>query len=88
MADIGHNSTQDILLAADKLKSFIERIESLDENKRALQGDISEVFGLAKVAGFDPTIMRLILKIRKMDEGSYAEQQMLLDAYKRALGIG
>lgn len=86
MSAIGHNSG-DIIGAADHLKSFIERIERLNEEKQALQGDISEVFGEAKGAGFDPTIMRLLLKLRKMDAQEAEEQQMLLDTYKRALGM-
>ena len=69
-------------IAGAQLKSFIERIERLEEEKRALGEDIKEVYAEAKGTGFEPKIMRQILKIRKMDKD---EQESLLDIYKRAL---
>ena len=80
MADVGG-------IAGDRLKSFIERIERLEEEKRALSEDIKEVFAEAKGTGFDTKIMRQILKIRKMDQEELDEQEALLDVYKRALGM-
>jgi len=74
-------------IAADRLKSFIERIERLEEEKRALGEDIKEVYAEAKGTGFEPKIMRQILKIRKMDKDEHDEQESLLDIYKRALGM-
>ena len=71
-------------IAGAQLKSFIERIERLEEEKRALGEDIKEVYAEAKGTGFEPKIMRQILKIRKMDKD---EQESLLDIYKRALGM-
>ena len=69
------------------LKAFIERIERLEEEKRALAEDIKEVYSEAKGAGFDVKIMRQIVKIRKMDQDDLDEQETLLDVYKRALGM-
>jgi uncharacterized protein (UPF0335 family) len=74
-------------IAGDRLKSFIERIERLEEEKRALAEDIKEVFAEAKGTGFDTKIMRQIIKIRKMDKDELDEQETLLDVYKRALGM-
>ncbi|HZB93611.1 MAG TPA: DUF2312 domain-containing protein [Stellaceae bacterium] len=74
-------------IAGERLKSFIERIERLEEEKRALAEDIKEVFAEAKGVGFDIKIMRQIIKIRKMDQDDLDEQEALLDVYKRALGM-
>jgi len=74
-------------VAVERLKSFIERIERLEEEKRALSGDIREVYAEAKGTGFEPKIMRQIIKIRKMDKEEVDEAESLLDLYKRALGM-
>ena len=74
-------------VAGERLKSFIERIERLDEEKRALAADIKEVYAEAKGAGFDIKTMREIIKIRRMDEDDLDERAALLDTYKRALGM-
>jgi uncharacterized protein (UPF0335 family) len=74
-------------VAGDRLKSFIERIERLEEEKRALSGDIKEVYAEAKGTGFEPKVMRQIIKIRKMDKEELDEEESLLDLYKRALGM-
>ena len=71
----------------DKLKSFIERIERLSEEKNNINFDIKEVFSEAKSIGYDPTIMRKILALRKMDVNERLEQETLLNTYKNALGI-
>jgi uncharacterized protein (UPF0335 family) len=75
-------------IQGDRLRSFIERIERLDEEKSALAADIKDVFAEAKGNGFDVKIMRQILKLRKMDKADVDEQETLLDIYKRALGMG
>ena len=80
MADVGG-------IAGERLKSFIERIERLEEEKRALGDDIKEVFAEAKGSGFDTKIMRQIIKLRRMDKDDLDEQEALLDVYKRALGM-
>jgi uncharacterized protein (UPF0335 family) len=74
-------------VAGEQLKSFIERIERLEEEKRALSGDIKEVYAEAKGTGFEPKVMRQIIKIRKMDKEELDEEESLLDLYKRALGM-
>jgi uncharacterized protein (UPF0335 family) len=74
-------------IAGERLKSFIERIERLEEEKRALAEDIKEVFAEAKGVGFDIKTMRQIIKIRRMDRDDLDEQEALLDTYKRALGM-
>ena len=74
-------------VAGEQLKSFIERIERLEEEKRALSGDIKEVYAEAKGTGFEPKIMRQIIKLRKMDKEEVDEEESLLDLYKRALGM-
>jgi uncharacterized protein (UPF0335 family) len=74
-------------IAGERLKSFIERIERLEEEKRALAGDIKEVFAEAKGSGFDTKIMRQLIRLRRMDKDDLDEQETLLDIYKRALGM-
>ena len=74
-------------VAVERLRSFIERIERLEEEKRALSGDIKEVYAEAKGTGFEPKIMRQLIKIRKMDKDEHDEQESLLDLYKRAIGM-
>ena len=71
----------------DRLKSFIERIERLEEEKNNILADIKEVYSEAKGLGYDPKIMRKVLIIRKMDIDERLEQEALLDTYRNALGI-
>ena len=70
-------------IASAQLKSFIERIERLEDEKRALGEDIKEVYAEAKGSGFEPKIMRQIIRIRKMDKEEHDEQKTLLDLYKQ-----
>src|SRR6202047_1037421 len=74
-------------IAGERLRSFIERIERLEEEKRALSEDIKEVYAEAKGNGFDAKIMRQLIRIRRMDKDDLDEQETLLDVYKRALGM-
>lgn len=74
-------------VSGDYLRSYIERIERLEEEKKALAEDIREVFAEAKGNGFDTKTMRQILKLRKLDANEAEEQDYLLDVYKRALGM-
>ena len=71
----------------NQLKSFIERIERLEEEKYNILSDIKEVYSEAKSTGYDPKIMRKVLTIRKIDTDERLEQEALLDTYKKALGI-
>ncbi|HEX3884598.1 MAG TPA: DUF2312 domain-containing protein [Stellaceae bacterium] len=74
-------------IAGDRLKSFIERIERLEEERKTLSEDIKEVYAEAKGTGFDTKIMRQLIRLRKMDKDDLDEQETLLDVYKRALGM-
>lgn len=74
-------------VAAERLKSFIDRIERLTEEKEAIAGDIREVMSEAKGTGFDVRVIRTILKLRKMDASDRSEMEELVDVYKRALDM-
>jgi uncharacterized protein (UPF0335 family) len=74
-------------IAADRLRSIIERVERLEEERKALAGDIKDIFAEAKSAGFDVKVIRQILSIRKKEPAEVEEQQSLLDLYMRALGM-
>ncbi len=74
-------------IAADRLRQFIERVERLEEEKAALASDVREVYAEAKAVGFDPKIMRQIVKLRKMDSADQQEMEALIDTYKHALGM-
>ena len=74
-------------IAKDQLKSFVERIERLEEERAALSGDVREVYGELKSFGLEPKIVRQIVRLRKMDSAEYQEQEALLDVYKSALGM-
>ena len=87
MDEKSNNVQQSIPKKDDRLKSFIERIERLSEEKNNIHFDIKEVFSEAKSSGYDTTIMRKILALRKMDIDERVEQETLLKTYKNALGI-
>lgn len=74
-------------IAVDRLRSLIERIERLEEEKKAIAGDIRDIFAEAKSAGFDVKIMREILKLRRMDAADRDEKELLLETYRKALEI-
>src|SRR5580692_5663664 len=74
-------------IAGDRLKSFIERIERLEEEKKTLANDIKEVYAEAKGTGFDVKIMRQVIRLRRLDKDDLDEQETLLDIYRRALGM-
>lgn len=70
-----------------RLKSFIERVEKLEEERKAISGDIKDVYSEAKGVGYDVKTMRKIVQLRRMDAADRAEQETLLDVYKHALGM-
>ncbi|MFY7776842.1 MAG: DUF2312 domain-containing protein [Elstera sp.] len=74
-------------VAADQLRSYIERVERLEEEKAGIAADIKDVFAEAKGNGFDVKTMRQIIRLRKLEEIDRQEQETLLDLYKRALGM-
>lgn len=73
--------------AADQLKSFVERIERLEEEKQTIQDDIKDVYAEAKGTGFDIKILRQVIRIRKQDKSEREEQEAVLDLYLQALGM-
>ena len=72
---------------AEQLTQFIERIERLEEEKRALMADIRDVYSEAKATGFEPKIMRQLVKMRAMDRDILQEQDELLQTYRNAVGL-
>jgi uncharacterized protein (UPF0335 family) len=74
-------------ISAEQLRLFIERIETLEEEKKGISDDIRDVYAEAKGTGFDPKIMRQIVKLRKMEASARQEAEALLDTYKTALGL-
>ncbi|WP_259650250.1 DUF2312 domain-containing protein [Gluconacetobacter diazotrophicus] len=74
-------------IAADRLRSVIERVERLEEERKALSADIKDIFAEAKSAGFDVKVIRQILRLRKQEPAEVEEQETLLDIYRRALGM-
>ena len=75
------------VIAADRLRSLVERIERLEEEKAALSADVREVYAEAKGEGFDAKIMRQVVRLRKLDSHDRQEQEAILDLYKSALGL-
>ena len=73
--------------AKDQLKSLVERIERLEEEKQALADDIKEVYAEAKGNGFDTRTLRTVVRLRKQDHAERQEQEALLDLYLHALGM-
>ncbi len=73
--------------SASQLSQYIERIESLEEEKRALMADIRDIYSEARATGFEPQIMRQIIKMRGLDREVLAEQDILLSTYRAAVGL-
>lgn len=71
----------------DHLRALVERIERLEEEKRAIADDVKEVYAEAKSVGFDPKIIRKIVALRKQDKHKREEEEAMLDLYKNALGM-
>jgi uncharacterized protein (UPF0335 family) len=95
MSEIGHNSGETPVsrkvkagpISADRLKSFVERIEKLTEEKDAIGGDIKDIYSEAKGVGYDTKTIRKVIALRKMDAADRDEQATLLDVYAHALGM-
>ena len=73
--------------AKDQLRSIVERVEKLEEEKKAISDDIRDVFGEAKVNGFDVRALRAIVRLRKMEASEREEQDAILETYMHALGM-
>lgn len=74
-------------IAADRLRSFCERIERLQEEAKGLADDIKEIYAEAKGTGFDTKIMRQVIRLRKMEQADRQEQDALLELYRQALNL-
>lgn len=74
-------------VAADQLKAIVERIERLEEEKKALAADIKDVYAEAKANGFDTKAIRKIVSLRKQDRDERMEEEAMLELYKQALGM-
>lgn len=72
----------------DRLRLLIERIERLEEEKKGIADDVRDVYAEAKAVGYDPKIMRQIVRLRKMKPDDRSEQETILETYKAALGMG
>lgn len=73
--------------AGDRLRQFIERIERLEDERKALGGDIREIYSEAKGVGFEPKVMRAVIRKRKIDKAALQEMEALEETYKHALGM-
>jgi uncharacterized protein (UPF0335 family) len=82
MADVASTG-----VAAEELKQIIERIERLEEEKKALSDDIKDVYGEAKGRGFDTKVIRQIVRLRAADQNERKEQEAILELYLQALGM-
>jgi uncharacterized protein (UPF0335 family) len=74
-------------IAVERLRSLVERIERLEEEKKALADDIKEIYAEAKSTGFDVKVLRQVIRQRKIDARELEEQETILDLYRRALGM-
>ena len=74
-------------IAVERLRSLVERVEHLEEEKKALSSDIKDIFAEAKSAGFDVKIMREIIRLRRMNAADRDEREYLLDLYKKAIDL-
>ena len=83
--DITSETSQTV--AAGQLRAFIERVERLEEDKKAIAEDIKEVYGEMKATGFDTKAVRKIVAMRKKDQAERQEEEAMIDLYKNALGM-
>ena len=82
MTEAGHNS-----IDSPQLRAFIERIELIDEERRALAGDIKDIYAEAKGTGLDANIIRKIVSLRRQDVHKRKEEEKILEIYMSALGM-
>jgi uncharacterized protein (UPF0335 family) len=73
--------------AKDRLKAFVERVEKLEEEKKAISDDVRDVYAEAKANGYDTKALRTVVKLRKMDVNDRKEQEAVLETYMHALGM-
>ena len=83
----GHDGSNSNAVARDQLKSIVERIERLEEEKKAIADDIRDVYAEAKANGFDTKVLRQVVRLRKQDLAERQEQDAVRDLYLQALGM-
>ena len=86
MTDV-HQQTQPERTTQSQLRSIVERIERLEEERKALGADIKDIYQEAKSAGFDVKVLRQLIRIRKQEAAEVEELETILDVYRRALGM-
>jgi uncharacterized protein (UPF0335 family) len=86
-AAIGHNSDAVTQFSRDQLKAVIERVERLEEEKKTISDDISDIYKEAKGNGYDVKALRTIVRMRKQDAGERSEQEAILETYLIAMGM-
>ena len=86
-AAVAKDAEQATRFAKDHLKAFVERVERLEEEKKAIADDIRDVYGEAKANGFDIKALRAIVRLRKQDADERREQASILETYMNALGM-
>jgi uncharacterized protein (UPF0335 family) len=74
-------------VSEDRLRSLVERIERMEEERKAISSDIKDIYAEAKSAGFDVKVLRQLIRIRKLEAAEVEEQETMLDMYRRALGM-
>lgn len=82
-----HSQEKPTNIAGERLRSIVERIERLEEERKALASDIKDIYAEAKSAGFDVKVLRELIKIRRLEPAEVDEQETLLDVYRRAIGM-
>lgn len=75
-------------IAGERLRSIVERIERLDEERKTLGNDVKDIFAEARGAGFDVKVLRMLIRVRKQDPTEVEEQESLLAVYRHAVGLG
>ena len=85
--DISEKQPETGGIAADRLRSLVDRIERIEEERKALGNDIKDIYAEAKSAGFDVKVLRQLIRMRKQEAAEIEEQETLLDLYRRALGM-
>jgi uncharacterized protein (UPF0335 family) len=87
MAPEAVNEEKPTNVAGERLRSIVDRIERLEEERKALGSDIKDIYSEAKSAGFDIKVLRQLIRIRKQEPAEIEEQETLLDVYRRAIGM-
>jgi uncharacterized protein (UPF0335 family) len=86
-AAVAENEQPARRFAKDHLKAFVERVEKLEEEKKAIADDVRDVYAEAKANGFDVKALRTVVKLRKLDVNERKEQEAVLETYLHALGM-